>query len=202
MCSLMDIEWKLSVCLSNKGLGEGYNHGEREEGHTNYYWENSVLVTFQKEKEFPFSIKELQSPESQLVKLIKSPLWTLKLLQLSVVLNPDRLSRYRHATIQGFCFIMLLTRLLGLCKNHWLSLYTVIPMEQRLSTLPSEMCYYLYLQGFDDTVTHEVQSITTPEDGASQRLRSESPSCHLNCMPSSLLHYLSCFPKAWENLQT
>lgn len=74
-------------------------------------------------------------------------------------------------------------------------------MEQRLSTLPSEMCYYLYLQGLDDTVTHEVQSITTPEDGASQRLRSESPSCHLNCKPSSLLHYLSCFPKAPQNLQ-
>lgn len=74
-------------------------------------------------------------------------------------------------------------------------------MEQRLSTLPSEMCYYLYLRGLDDTVTHGVQSITTPEDGASQRLRSESPSCHLRCVPSSPLHYLSCFPKAWKNLQ-
>lgn len=153
MCSHMDAEWKLSVCLFNKGLGEGCNHGEHEEGHTNFYWEYSFWSTFQKEKEFPFSFKELQSPESQLVKLIKSPLCTLKLLQLSVVLNTDRLSRYRHATIQGFCFIMLLTRLLGLCKTTGL-VYTRWYLWNSGSPLYPVKCAITYICGGLTTLSH------------------------------------------------
>lgn len=102
----MYMENQLSTCLSSKGLGEEGSHDEQEKGHKNFYQECSFWSHFRKRETSPSCLKCCNPPRSQLVKLsIKSLLHTLKLLQLSVVLNKDRLNTHPMQRVRGFVLL-------------------------------------------------------------------------------------------------